>query len=77
MTYYRQKILLALLEVFNGRLTAKQLQKLLFLATRRQDIKSYDFIPYYYGCFSFQANQDVLTLSNKNILLIAETPNGR
>ncbi len=77
MTYYRQKILLALLEVFNGRLTAKQLQKLLFLATRHQDIKSYDFVPYYYGCFSFQANQDVLTLYNKNILQITETPNGR
>jgi len=38
------------------------LQKLLFLATRKQDKKSYDFVPYKYGCFSFQANQDLSTM---------------
>lgn len=30
MLYYRRKILLALLEVFEGQLTAKSLQKYLF-----------------------------------------------
>jgi uncharacterized protein (DUF488 family) len=27
-----------------------------------QDEKSYDFVPYSYGCYSFSANQDLLTL---------------
>lgn len=77
MLYYRRKILLALLEVFNGRLTTIQMQKLLFLLTRLQEEKSYFFVPYYYGCFSFQANQDMATLGtygyvrieNKNYIL--------
>lgn len=63
MLYYRRKILLALLQIFDGQLTAKQLQKYLFLFTREQSEKSFDFIPYFYGCFSFQANQDISTLS--------------
>ena len=61
--YYRRKILLALLSFFGGKLTAKQLQKYLFLFTRQQDTKSFDFVPYHYGCFSFQANQDISTLT--------------
>lgn len=48
--------------MFGGQLTAKSLQKYLFLFTRNQDIPSFDFIPYKYGCFSYQANQDVLTM---------------
>lgn len=36
MLYYRRKILLALLELFDGQLTAKSLQKYLFLFTRKQ-----------------------------------------
>ena len=38
MLYYRRKILLALLETFGGKLTAKSLQKYLFLFTRKQDL---------------------------------------
>ena len=77
MLYYRRKILLATLEVFGGKLTAKQLQKLLFLFSREQEIKAYDFVPYYYGCFSFQANQDVAILGKQGILTIKETEHGR
>ena len=62
MLYYRRKILLALLQVFGGRLSAIQLQKYLFLFTRKQDVKAFDFVPYRYGCFSFQANQDISTM---------------
>ena len=77
MLYYRRKILLALIEVFGGHLTAKQLQKYLFLFTRKQEEKAYDFIPYYYGCFSFQANQDIMTLSKLGYLSIIRDENGR
>jgi len=72
MLYYRRKILLALLEVLGGKLTAKQLQKYLFLFTRQQSVKSFDFVPYYYGCFSFQANQDIATMEKYGYLQIAE-----
>lgn len=77
MLYYRRKILLALLEVFDGQLTAKSLQKYLFLFTRAQSAKSYDFVPYRYGCFSFQANQDLSTLGKYGFLDISEEENGR
>lgn len=62
MLYYRRKILLALLEMFGGKLSAIQLQKYLFLFTRNQMTRAFSFVPYKYGCFSFQANQDMTTL---------------
>lgn len=77
MLYYRRKIILALIEIFGGALTAKSLQKYLFLFTRQQGTKSYDFVPYRYGCFSFQANQDVVTLEKYGYLKITEGDNGR
>lgn len=78
MLYYRRKILLALLDLFGGRLSAIQIQKYLFLFTRLQDEKSFYFVPYKYGCFSYQANQDLTTLGtygyvitdNKEITLV-------
>jgi uncharacterized protein (DUF488 family) len=78
MLYYRRKILLALLELFGGKLSAIQIQKYLFLFTRLQDEKSFYFVPYKYGCFSYQANQDLTTLGtygyvitdNKEITLV-------
>ena len=75
MLYNRRKILLALIDVLNKDLTAIQIQKYLFLFTREQKEKSYDFIPYYYGCFSFQANQDILTLTKLGYLDIIEQNN--
>jgi len=78
MLYYRRKILLSLLELFDNHLTAKQLQKYLFLFTRQQQgVKAFDFVPYYYGCFSFQANQDISTLARYNYLQISKQENGR
>ena len=68
MLYYRRKILLALLEVFEGHLSAIQMQKYLFLFTRLQVNKVYGFVPYKYGCFSFQANQDLVTLNTYGYL---------
>jgi len=77
MLYYRRKIILALFELFDGQLTAKSFQKLLFLFTRNQDVKAFDFIPYKYGCFSFQANQDLMTLEKYGYLQIEEKDNSR
>jgi uncharacterized protein (DUF488 family) len=67
--YYRRKILLSLIQVFEGELEKIQLQKLLFLYTRFQkERKTYDFVPYKYGCFSFQANSDLSTLKKYGIV---------
>lgn len=58
-----------MLQVFGGELEKIQLQKLLFLFTRFQkDKKSFDFVPYKFGCFSFQANADLSTLKKYGIV---------
>lgn len=46
------------------------LQKALFLFTREQDEESraYSFVPYKYGCFSFNANHDINVLEKTGYL---------
>lgn len=64
--YYRRKILLALLEIFDDRLEKISLQKFLMLVSSLQDKPDFHFVPYKYGCFSFQANADLATMSKYN-----------
>ena len=64
--YYRRKILLALLEVFDNRLEKISLQKLLMLVTKHQEKPVFYFVPYKFGCFSFQANADLFTMTKYN-----------
>jgi uncharacterized protein (DUF488 family) len=73
MMYYRRKILMALLQMFSGELDKLTLQKLLFLVTTYQHKKAYDFVPYKYGCFSFQANADLCTLMKYKLVVESET----
>ena len=74
--FYRRKIQLALLGRFGGELSAKQFQKLLFLFTRKQSVKSYDFVPFHYGCYSFQASQDLHAMDKQGLVSITDTPSG-
>lgn len=60
--FYRRKIILAILQAFEGHLPKISLQKLLFLFTRRQSKRDYDFVPYLYGCYSFSANADLIAM---------------
>ena len=60
--YYRRKILLALLQSFGDKLEKLALQKLLFLFSQEQGNPNYYFVPYKYGCYSFQANADLTTM---------------
>lgn len=64
--YYRRKILLALLEAFDNRLEKISLQKLLMLLTKQQQKPDFHFVPYKFGCFSFQANADLVTMTKYN-----------
>jgi len=66
--YYRRKILLALLQVLGGEADKQKFQKLLFLFTRKQPQPAYEFVPYMYGCFSFQANADMSALQKHGLL---------
>jgi uncharacterized protein (DUF488 family) len=64
--YYRRKILLALLEAFDNRLDKIGLQKLLMLVSKQQLKPDFYFVPYKYGCYSFQATADLQTMSKYN-----------
>jgi uncharacterized protein (DUF488 family) len=66
--FYRRKLILALFKELGGELNSTQFQKYLFLVTIKQENKSFYFVPYYYGCFSFQANQDILTMKRQGLL---------
>ena len=66
--YYRRKILLSLIEAAGGSLEKLRLQKLLFLACQQQGKPSFHFVPYKFGCFSFQANADLGTMKKMNML---------
>lgn len=71
--FYRRKVILALLQLFEGELEKIRLQKLLFLFTQRQLKTEYDFIPYKFGCYSYSANADLTAMANKGMLLETET----
>jgi hypothetical protein len=61
--YYRRKIILSLLSLKTGPVSKIDLQKLLFIFTKYPNsTKVYEFVPYKFGCFSFQANADLKTM---------------
>jgi hypothetical protein len=70
--FYRQKLLLGLLQALGGRRNRTDFQKILFLLTRRQTKPAYDFIPYHYGCFSWQSYADLRALSARGFLVDGE-----
>jgi uncharacterized protein (DUF488 family) len=67
--FYRRKIILALLQLFDGELDKIRLQKLLFLFTQKQTKAVYDFVPYKFGCFSFSANADMTAMVKRCFLI--------
>ena len=71
--YYRRKILLNLIAAFGKQGVSKiKLQKLLFLLCQEQPF--FDFVPYKFGCYSFQATQD-LSVLGRYYQLIADKGN--
>ncbi len=61
--FYRRKILLSLLQSFDNKIEKIALQKLLLLFSELQTKPAFHFVPYKFGCFSFQANADLLTMT--------------
>jgi uncharacterized protein (DUF488 family) len=70
--FYRRKIILALLQLFDGQLDKIRLQKLLFLFTIKQPKAEYDFVPYKFGCYSYSANADLTTMVAKGLLEVSK-----
>ena len=67
--YSRQKLRLNLLQAAGGSLAATDLQKLVFLYAGKWEAKpSYQFVPYRFGCFSFQSYADRNALLGKGLL---------
>lgn len=58
MLFYRKKLLLAVLESFGGSINNIKFQKYLFLIMEKLNKKYYHFVPYKYGCFSFESYND-------------------
>jgi uncharacterized protein (DUF488 family) len=56
---YRHKTLIGLLSAFGGRVPRLDFQKYLFLYTQEfQQKPDFEFVPYRFGCFSFQSYAD-------------------
>jgi uncharacterized protein (DUF488 family) len=66
---YRQKALINLLRAFGGRLSSVDFQKYLFLYTQEHErTPSFEFVPYRFGCFSFQSYADKRRLIEVGVL---------
>lgn len=70
--FYRRKIILALLQLLGGNVEKLSLQKLLFLYSNRKKNPEYEFVPYKYGCYSYSASADLVTMVKKEILIETE-----
>ncbi len=68
VVFYRRKVILALMQLFDGQLDKIRLQKLLFLFTSKQEKADYHFIPYKYGCYSYSANADMTAMVKRGLL---------
>src|SRR5688572_1606382 len=70
MLYTRQKLLLALLDTQEDRISGTDFHNLLFLYTREfEQIPSYDFVPCEEGRFSFTVRADAGHLLTRGLLL--------
>ena len=65
---YRRKVLLALLEALGRQVNRTDLQKYLFLLAREQEHPSYHFVPYRYGCYSFNVDADKRALTKAGLV---------
>lgn len=68
LMFYRRKVLLGLLEALNREVSRIDLQKYLFLVCQAQEKPSYHFVPYKFGCYSFQVEADKRTLTKYGLI---------
>lgn len=68
-TYNRQKFLLSFIRQLRA-VNSTDLQKLVFLYSMRHNKTDYEFIPYKFGSFSFQLQEDLEILERDNFIAI-------
>ena len=56
------------MQIFGNQLPKMDFQKYLFLFNEGLKVPFYEFLPYKYGCFSFQANQDMSTMTKYQLV---------
>lgn len=61
---------MSLLQTFGGSLGKTKFQKLLLLFTQKQIKQDFHFVPYKYGCYSFQAAADISTMQKYGQVLL-------
>lgn len=69
--FYRQRFLLSLLRVIDRDINQTDLQKHSFLFSQ-QHVMGYDFIPYQFGCYSFQLNKDINDLAESGFVEVTD-----
>jgi uncharacterized protein (DUF488 family) len=69
--FYRQRFLLSLLRVIDKEINQTELQKHSFLFSQ-QHTMGYDFIPFKFGCYSFQLNKDINDLEQAGFVEIID-----
>jgi uncharacterized protein (DUF488 family) len=72
MMYYRRKLLLALLEVFDGNLNNTDCEKMLFNFCKITGKNHYDFFPHHFGPFSFVSYYDKQRLTELGLLKLTK-----
>ena len=76
-TYKRQRFLLEFIRQLKSKITATNLQKLIFLYTRVEDSSYYDFVQYKFGAYSFQLDEDIGILQRDGYISINSDSNSR
>lgn len=69
--FYRQRILLSLLHFMGKNISRTDLHKHSFLFSV-QNPMGYDFVPYQYGCYSFQLDKDLSDLSEQGFIEVVD-----
>jgi uncharacterized protein YwgA len=69
--FYRQRFLLSLLRVIKHAVSQTDLQKHSFLFSQQHSM-GYEFIPYQFGCYSLQLNQDINTLEQAGFVEVID-----
>jgi uncharacterized protein (DUF488 family) len=66
--YYRRKIILSILQKLNKKVSHIYFQKFNFLFSEKQIEKNFHFVPYKFGCYSFQIESDIRTMIKYGLL---------
>ncbi len=70
---YRRKVILALIEIMGGDIPRTDFQKYLFLLSELQPEKSFEFVPYKFGSFSFSSYVDKRVMTEAQLLTNSES----